>query len=61
VPKNVIIQKVGGMQSTPVMVKLYFYATKTNLPSGRQTVDSRTQQQQQQLNSSILFISIPNF
>ena len=35
VPKNVIIQKVGGMQSTPVMVKLYFYATKTNLPSGR--------------------------
>jgi hypothetical protein len=35
VPKNVIIQRVGGMQATPVMVKLYFYATKGFLPTGK--------------------------
>ena len=35
VPKNVVIQRIGGAAaSTPVMVKFYLYATKTQLPSG---------------------------
>ena len=35
-PRNVVIQRVGGIgqQSTPVMVKLYLYALKTHLPTG---------------------------
>lgn len=32
-PKNIIIQSVSGSPSTPVMVKLYFYATRLELPS----------------------------
>jgi hypothetical protein len=35
VPKNVVIQRIGGTAaSTPVMVKFFVYATKAQLPSG---------------------------
>ena len=36
-PRNVVIQKVGGIgqQSTPIMVKLYLYALKSHLPTGK--------------------------
>ena len=33
VPKNIIIQKVSTVKSTPVMVKIFFFATKDLLPS----------------------------
>jgi hypothetical protein len=35
-PRNVMIQRIGGMgqQGTPIMVKIYLYATKTHLPTG---------------------------
>lgn len=40
-PRNVVIQKVGGIgqQSTPIMVKLYLYALKSHLPTGKQLVN----------------------
>eukprot|EP01032_Pedospumella_encystans_P011289 gene11289-13134_t len=33
VPKNIILSKVAGVKNTPLMVKVFFYATKNNLPS----------------------------
>lgn len=34
VPKNIILAKVSGVKTTPLMVKVYFYATKNCLPTG---------------------------
>ena len=33
VPKNIILQSVGNVKSTPLMVKVYLYALKTQLPT----------------------------
>ena len=34
VPKSILIQKIGGVKSTPITVKFYLYAMKTFLPTG---------------------------
>lgn len=33
VPKNILLAKVSGVKSTPLMVKVFFYATRNNLPT----------------------------
>ena len=38
VPKNIILQKVSGVKSTPLMVKVYFYATRNCLPNSLDAV-----------------------
>jgi hypothetical protein len=40
VPKNVIIQKVNGLKSTPVMIKVNFYAFKGVVPSSLESTIS---------------------
>eukprot|EP01034_Spumella_vulgaris_P030819 gene30819-38095_t len=42
VPKNFLLTKVTGGKSTPVMVKLYLYATRAALPSGLDAVVTAT-------------------
>lgn len=38
VPKNIILAKVAGVKKTPLMVKVYFYATRNSLPTGLDVV-----------------------
>lgn len=38
VPKNIILAKVSGVKTTPLMVKVYFYATRSCLPTGLDVV-----------------------
>lgn len=38
VPKNIILSKVAGVKKTPLMVKVFLYATKAALPMGLEGV-----------------------
>jgi hypothetical protein len=38
VPKNIILSKVAGVKKTPLMVKVFLYATKASLPLGLEAV-----------------------
>jgi hypothetical protein len=37
-PKNIILSKVAGVKKTPLMVKVFLYATKATLPTGLEAV-----------------------